>query len=196
MQSATFMVSFRPARVSLLVYHIRFGTRIGTAVTRNPRATLKQIGIPCAKFARKESRDTFCLFVTASMTRRTRYVCGIFILTLLNLAQEDEKRILTPLGRQQAELTGKRIAEMMKGAEDEFGPCHIKALRVSGMTRARETAEIIAQCLPGVQVEEPDPMINEGRYVRRCYFTPSTYTNPLALAIPFLVVAPHNDPLT
>ena len=77
--------------------------------------------------------------------------------------REDEKRVLTPLGREQAHLTGKRLAEMMRGAENEFGPCYIKSLRVSGLARARETAEIIAEHLPGVEVEEPDPMINEGR---------------------------------
>lgn len=51
----------------------------------------------------------------------------------------------------------------MKGAEDSFGSCHIKALRVSGLARARETAEIIASHLPGFKVEDPDAMINEGR---------------------------------
>ena len=78
--------------------------------------------------------------------------------------QEDDKRILTPLGIEQAHLTGKRIAEMMKGAEESFGPCNIKAVRVSGLARARETAEIIASHLPGIEVEVPDPMMNEGRY--------------------------------
>ena len=79
--------------------------------------------------------------------------------------KEDEKRILTPLGREQAHLTGKRIAEMMHGAEELFGPCKISALRVSGLTRAIETAEIIASHLPGVGVEEHDTMLNEGRCV-------------------------------
>jgi serine/threonine-protein phosphatase PGAM5 len=60
-------------------------------------------------------------------------------------------------------MTGRRIAEMMQGAEDTFGPCNIKALRVSNLTRAKETAEIIAAYLPGVPVLDPDPMLNEGR---------------------------------
>lgn len=60
-------------------------------------------------------------------------------------------------------MTGKRIAEMMKGAEESFGPCHVRALRVSGLSRARETAAIIATHLPGIKVEEPDHLINEGR---------------------------------
>ena len=48
--------------------------------------------------------------------------------------KEDEKRILTPLGRKQAELTGKRLKEMLDGATEEFGPCNIKVVRVSDMT--------------------------------------------------------------
>jgi len=45
------------------------------------------------------------------------------------------------LGKEQAELTGKRLAEMLKGAEEDFGPCNIKSLRVSNMTRAKETGK-------------------------------------------------------
>jgi serine/threonine-protein phosphatase PGAM5 len=62
-------------------------------------------------------------------------------------------------------MTGKRIAELIKGAEESFGsPCHIKSLRVSNLTRAKETASIIASYLPNsVQITEPDPMLNEGR---------------------------------
>eukprot|EP00557_Chaetoceros_sp_GSL56_P012383 CAMPEP_0176480330 /NCGR_PEP_ID=MMETSP0200_2-20121128/2220_1 /TAXON_ID=947934 /ORGANISM="Chaetoceros sp., Strain GSL56" /LENGTH=486 /DNA_ID=CAMNT_0017876443 /DNA_START=2764 /DNA_END=4224 /DNA_ORIENTATION=+ len=77
---------------------------------------------------------------------------------------EDEKRILTPLGRKQAELTGKRLAEMIRGINEQFGPCHVKILRVSDMARAKETAEIIAGELPDwVERAEPDPLLNEGR---------------------------------
>jgi broad specificity phosphatase PhoE len=65
----------------------------------------------------------------------------------------------------QADQTGKRLAEMIKGAEDKFGPCKIKVLRVSGMARAKETAEIIASHLPTVEFAEPDPLLNEGRLV-------------------------------
>jgi serine/threonine-protein phosphatase PGAM5 len=52
---------------------------------------------------------------------------------------------------------------MLKGAEETLGPCKIKALRVSGMTRAKETADIIASFLPGVEYVEPDPLLSEGR---------------------------------
>ncbi len=78
--------------------------------------------------------------------------------------REDEKRILTPLGRKQAELTGKRLAEMLAGIDEQFGPCNVKTIRVSNMARAKETADIIAKELPDYIVRaEPDPMLNEGR---------------------------------
>ena len=78
--------------------------------------------------------------------------------------KDDAKRILTPLGRQQADETGKRIAEMIKGADGKFTPCNVKVVNVSGMARANETADIIASHLPGVHRNEPDPLLNEGRY--------------------------------
>lgn len=60
-------------------------------------------------------------------------------------------------------MTGKRLREMMDGANKEFGPCKIKVVRVSNMARAKETADIIASHLPGVERAEPDPGLNEGR---------------------------------
>lgn len=77
--------------------------------------------------------------------------------------KDDSKRLLTDLGRKQADLTGKRLREMMEGVNKEFGPCKIKVLRVSNLARARETADIIASHLPGVEYAEPDPDLNEGR---------------------------------
>jgi len=77
--------------------------------------------------------------------------------------QEDEKRLLTDLGREQAELTGKRLAELVKGVDEKFGPCNVKIIRVSDLTRAKQTAEIIAKHLTGIPVSEPDPNLNEGR---------------------------------
>ena len=103
------------------------------------------------------------------------------LLTLISqfhtFIKEDETRILTPLGRDQAHLTGKRIAEMIQGAEDTFGsPCQIKALRVSNLTRAKETAAIIAEYLPNtVQVTDPDPLLNEGR---PCHTIPGGRMSP------------------
>ena len=52
--------------------------------------------------------------------------------------------------------------------------CRITKLRVSNMTRAIETADIIAKYLPKtVHYESPDPLLNEGRYVFIHSFTPT-----------------------
>lgn len=80
--------------------------------------------------------------------------------------KDDRRRVLTPLGRHQAELTGQRLAVMLRGGlgmiDPGFaGPCNIKAIHVSDMTRAKETAQIIASHLPGVQQMPPDPLLNE-----------------------------------
>jgi len=96
--------------------------------------------------------------------------------------KEDDKRRLTPLGRKQAEMTGLRLSLLHRGGlggmaawtaeaganadeEDEpkfVGPCTIKAVHVSDMTRAKETADLIARHLPdAVARPEPDPLLNE-----------------------------------
>mmetsp|Transcript_11495 Transcript_11495/g.26995 ORF Transcript_11495/g.26995 Transcript_11495/m.26995 type:complete len:362 (+) Transcript_11495:241-1326(+) len=76
----------------------------------------------------------------------------------------DENRKLTPLGREQADYTGKRLREMIEGvAGTGFSGCNVKVVRVSNMARAKETADIIASHLPGVERAEPDPGLNEGR---------------------------------
>jgi serine/threonine-protein phosphatase PGAM5 len=77
--------------------------------------------------------------------------------------KEDDKRLLTPLGREQAAYTGKRLKEMLDGFNKEFGPCKIKVVRVSNMARAKETADIIASHLPGVEYAQGDEDLNEGR---------------------------------
>jgi len=75
--------------------------------------------------------------------------------------EEDDKRVLTALGRIQAELTGRRLAIMRKGFGETFGACNITAICSSDMTRAKETATIIAKFLPGVPLKDPDIMLNE-----------------------------------
>ena len=67
--------------------------------------------------------------------------------------------------REQAEKTGKRLAQIIQGIEedDRFGPCNVKCIRVSNMARAKETADIIAKHLPAIERSEPDPLLNEGR---------------------------------
>jgi len=58
--------------------------------------------------------------------------------------REDEKRILTELGREQAKATGRRIAGMIKGVGmGEGGACKVKGVHSSDMARAKETADLI-----------------------------------------------------
>jgi serine/threonine-protein phosphatase PGAM5 len=93
----------------------------------------------------------------------TRHIILVRHGQYIETEQEDSKKVLTELGRQQADLTGKRLKEMLEGANKEFGPCNIKVVRVSTMARAKETADIIASHLPAVERSEPDPGFNEGR---------------------------------
>lgn len=80
---------------------------------------------------------------------------------------EDEKRILTPLGRLQAIQTGKRLRELMGGSQwfpkEQFrGYCSVvnNHVRVSDMARAKETAHLIATEM-GLSLAPPDPDLNE-----------------------------------
>jgi serine/threonine-protein phosphatase PGAM5 len=69
-------------------------------------------------------------------------------------------KALLPEGREQARITGERLAAW---------PARIDVLRASTMTRARETAEIIARALPGLtpvpdrNLRECEPPGNSGR---------------------------------
>ena len=85
---------------------------------------------------------------------------------------EDEKRVLTPLGRKQAQLTGQRLGEYIRGVNKDFGPCKVRVLRVSNLERAKETAGIIYDNLAlseedseamKIELADPDPLLNEGR---------------------------------
>uniref|UniRef100_A0A8C7XFR1 Serine/threonine-protein phosphatase PGAM5, mitochondrial n=1 Tax=Oryzias sinensis TaxID=183150 RepID=A0A8C7XFR1_9TELE len=64
----------------------------------------------------------------------------------------DKERILTPLGREQAEFTGQRLAAL--GLKYDV-------LIHSSMARATETAQIISKYLPGVDLVSCD-MLREG----------------------------------
>lgn len=93
-------------------------------------------------------------------------------------SSDDKNRILTGIGQRQAKLTGQRLAAMMnvsasiegvsKGCETTSfsGPCYIKSLHVSNMTRAKETAKLIIEELNrnghNVVITEPDILLNEG----------------------------------
>ena len=98
------------------------------------------------------------------------------------IVQEDEKRLLTPLGREQSAMTGKRLGQLIRGVNEEFGPCKVKVLRVSDLARAKETADIIydnmdLETFDGEMVEkaDPDPLLNEGR---PCHHIPGGKARP------------------
>lgn len=97
--------------------------------------------------------------------------------------KEDEKRLLTPLGREQAALTGKRLGQLLRGVNEEFGPCRVKVVRVSNLARAKETADIIYDNMDldtynghdAVEKAEPEPLFNEGR---PCHHIPGGKARP------------------
>lgn len=64
----------------------------------------------------------------------------------------DKERVLTPLGRNQATQTGKRLKELNYP--------YTRIIR-STLTRAQETGELIAKQLPGVEVSD-DCLLEEG----------------------------------
>ncbi|XP_068099511.1 serine/threonine-protein phosphatase PGAM5, mitochondrial-like isoform X3 [Hyperolius riggenbachi] len=68
----------------------------------------------------------------------------------------DAERVLTPLGREQAELTGQRLASL--------GLKYTHIIH-SSMTRAKETTEIISKYLPGVKKSSSD-LLREGAPIR------------------------------
>ncbi|KAE8634809.1 hypothetical protein XENTR_v10002445 [Xenopus tropicalis] len=68
----------------------------------------------------------------------------------------DFDRVLTPLGREQADLTGKRLSSL------GFKYNHIV---YSTMTRAKETTEIISKYLPDVKKSSSD-LLREGAPIR------------------------------
>eukprot|EP00581_Thalassiosira_minuscula_P008958 CAMPEP_0183707838 /NCGR_PEP_ID=MMETSP0737-20130205/4281_1 /TAXON_ID=385413 /ORGANISM="Thalassiosira miniscula, Strain CCMP1093" /LENGTH=506 /DNA_ID=CAMNT_0025935569 /DNA_START=10 /DNA_END=1530 /DNA_ORIENTATION=- len=99
--------------------------------------------------------------------------------------REDSKRLLTPLGREQAALTGKRLGQLVRGVNEEFGPCRVRVVRVSDLARAKETADLIYDNMglesldtsgnEVVERAEPDPLLNEGR---PCHHIPGGKARP------------------
>ncbi|XP_073484612.1 serine/threonine-protein phosphatase PGAM5, mitochondrial-like isoform X2 [Aquarana catesbeiana] len=68
----------------------------------------------------------------------------------------DEERVLTSLGREQAELTGRRL--------ESLGLKYTHIVH-SSMTRAKETTEIISKFFPGVKKSSSD-LLREGAPIR------------------------------
>ncbi len=79
--------------------------------------------------------------------------------------KDKERKGLTALGKEQADLTGKRLADLAQSTiSDFYGKRKIRISRVyhSDLTRAAETASIITQHFKDkVEVKE-DPMLAEG----------------------------------
>jgi serine/threonine-protein phosphatase PGAM5 len=96
---------------------------------------------------------------------------------------DDEKRILTAIGREQAAQTGKRLNEMITHeAIDKYGMKNNKTiqnlkinLHVSNMARAKETASIIQTFLPpNTKIHPPNSLLNEGT---PCHVVPEGRSN-------------------
>eukprot|EP00930_Biecheleria_cincta_P028125 TRINITY_DN1960_c4_g1_i1.p1 TRINITY_DN1960_c4_g1~~TRINITY_DN1960_c4_g1_i1.p1 ORF type:complete len:412 (-),score=35.21 TRINITY_DN1960_c4_g1_i1:89-1261(-) len=78
-------------------------------------------------------------------------------------AELDQARVLTPLGREQALKVGDRLAAMLEPALRTPGREHQVRIHVSTLTRANETADIIASRLPSHVIRcAPDPNLSEG----------------------------------
>ena len=78
------------------------------------------------------------------------------------MGTKDSERYLTELGREQADLTGKRLAELVRSYEDKGKVKRIiTILTMSTMTRASQTAEIILNHFPSINSKSCD-LIREG----------------------------------
>ena len=96
-------------------------------------------------------------------------------------ADDDKGRVLTPLGREQAECTGKRLAILL-GQEAEYPP--LENVYYSTMTRAIETHDIILKQLlssdtkfttTSSKLSTPCDLIREGAV---CRPVPDTWKSP------------------
>jgi serine/threonine-protein phosphatase PGAM5 len=110
---------------------------------------------------------------TQKKCRTTRHILLIRHGQYEERHDKDAQRVLTPLGRIQAEYTGERLSQMLhctaQGDENDRHPptkCRLVGLHVSGMKRAQETADIIADHLLANHQHwmrtPPDPLLNEG----------------------------------
>ena len=95
----------------------------------------------------------------ASRTGTTRHIILIRHGQYNEEPLDDRKRSLTALGRRQAQLTGRRLAELVHS----MGPEKFNSITTSDLLRAKQTAFIMAQKLPdSIKINDPDPDLNEG----------------------------------
>ena len=80
-----------------------------------------------------------------------------------SFAVVNERQVLTPLGREQAAAAGERLAEMLRPALQASGREGDVRMHVSTLTRAKQTADIVASRLPAhVMRLSPDENLAEG----------------------------------
>jgi len=79
---------------------------------------------------------------------------------------DSDERGLTELGRRQSEKLAQRLAlERQMTKKDRYGEISVQysGIWVSNVTRAIQTAQILAAHLPDVPLKEPDPLLAEGK---------------------------------
>uniref|UniRef100_A0A914HEZ2 Serine/threonine-protein phosphatase PGAM5, mitochondrial n=1 Tax=Globodera rostochiensis TaxID=31243 RepID=A0A914HEZ2_GLORO len=102
--------------------------------------------------ADKEGRKQMLAEVTPTATR------NIFLIRHGQYVFDSERRHLTALGREQADLLGKRLAEHEVGTGKKFNKCFVSTLH-----RANETAQIALEHLPHVaQLTKNTDLLVEG----------------------------------
>ncbi|KAI3419664.1 hypothetical protein GPALN_004098 [Globodera pallida] len=102
--------------------------------------------------ADKEGRKQMLAKVTPTATR------NIFLIRHGQYVFDSELRHLTDLGREQADLLGKRLAEHEVGTGKKFNKCFVSTLH-----RANETAQIALEHLPHVaQLAKKTDLLVEG----------------------------------
>ncbi|XP_041059559.1 serine/threonine-protein phosphatase PGAM5, mitochondrial isoform X2 [Carcharodon carcharias] len=100
----------------------------------------------------KEDSDDLSTQLENYKVKATRHIFLIRHSQYNLSASTDKERILTSLGREQAELTGQRLASL---------GLNYDILIHSSMTRAKETAAIISRYLPGLEMMSCD-LLREG----------------------------------
>lgn len=76
---------------------------------------------------------------------------------------EDERRTLTELGRRQCEFLAAKLAAVDAAKEGFYEAFALASLSSSRLTRAVQTADVLAAALPGATRTPPDATLNEGR---------------------------------
>ena len=104
-----------------------------------------------------------------------------------HLQDDSDKKILTKLGREQAQLTGERLREL----GEKYTMMHY-----SSMPRATETADIISKYLPDVPMRKSD-MLREGAPIHpeppHSTWKPEEYVRMLLdIAFQYMLITFHN----